>query len=104
MKRWAPPTVTTRKEQLFLKRLTRTKKLFVFLRVHRHELFNDAFQEELEDMYRTTGAGREPLPPAVLCLVSLLQAYTGASDAEAVELTVVDARWQMVLDCLVRVR
>lgn len=100
MKRWAPPVATTRKEQLLLKRLTRTKKLFAFLRLHRHELFNDVFQEELESMYRSTGAGREALPPAVLCMVSLLQAYTGASDAEAVELTVVDARWQMVLDCL----
>jgi hypothetical protein len=100
MKRWAPPVATTRKEQLLLKRLTRTKKLFAFLRMHRHELFNDVFQEELESMYRSTGAGREALPPAVLCMVSLLQAYTGASDAEAVELTVVDARWQMVLDCL----
>ena len=51
-------------------------------------------------MYRNTGAGREPLPPALLCMVCLLQAYTTTSDAEAVELTVVDARWQMVLDCL----
>jgi Transposase DDE domain/Transposase domain (DUF772) len=100
MKHWAPPIATTRKEELLLKRLTRTKKLFGFLRLHRHELFNDAFQDELEGMYRATGAGREPLPPAVLCMISLLQAYTGASDAEAVELTVVDARWQMVLGCL----
>ncbi len=100
MKRWTPPVATTRKEQLLLKRLTRTKKLFAFLRLHRHELLNDVFQEELESMYRKTGAGREALPPALLCMVSLLQAYTGASDAEAVELTVVDARWQMVLDCL----
>jgi hypothetical protein len=30
----------------------------------------------------------------------LLQAYTGVSDAEAVELTVMDLRWQMVLGCL----
>ena len=51
-------------------------------------------------MYRSKGAGREALPPAMLCMVSLLQAYTGTSDAEAVELTVVGARWQMVLDCL----
>jgi hypothetical protein len=99
MKRWTPPT-KTRNEQLLLKRLTRTKKLFAFLRLRRHELFDERFQEELERMYRTTGAEREPLPPAVLCMISLLQAYTGASDAEAVELTVVDARWQMVLDCL----
>jgi hypothetical protein len=30
----------------------------------------------------------------------LLQGYTGASDAEVVELSVVDLRWQMVLGCL----
>ena len=36
--------------------------------------------------------------PALLSMVVLLQAYTKASDAEAVELSVVDARWQMVLD------
>jgi hypothetical protein len=33
-------------------------------------------------------------------MVLLLQAYTGVSDAGAVEMTVVDARWQMVLDVL----
>jgi hypothetical protein len=31
---------------------------------------------------------------------TLLQGYVGASDAEAVELSLVDLRWQMVLDCL----
>jgi len=39
-------------------------KLFAFLRDHRHELFDDGFQAELEAMYRDTGAGREPVPPA----------------------------------------
>jgi hypothetical protein len=82
-KRWTPPVATTRKERFLLKRLTRTQKLFAFLRLHRHELFNDAFQEELQGMYRTTGAGSEPVPSAVLCLGLLLQAYTGVSDAEA---------------------
>ena len=33
-------------------------------------------------------------------MVLLLQAYTGVSDAGAVEMTVVDARWQMALDVL----
>ena len=33
-------------------------------------------------------------------MVTLLQGYVGASDAEAVELLLVDLRWQMVLDCL----
>ena len=51
-------------------------------------------------MYRSTGAGAEPLPPALMAMASLLQGYLGASDAEAVELTVVDLRWQMVLDRL----
>jgi Transposase DDE domain len=36
----------------------------------------------------------------MLCMVVLLQGYVGASDAEAVELSMVDLRWQMVLNCL----
>lgn len=51
-------------------------------------------------MYRDTGAGEEPLPPGMMCIATLLQGYVQASDAEAVELTVMDARWQLVLDCL----
>jgi hypothetical protein len=90
----------TRREEFLMKRLVRTKKLFAFLRLHRHELFDEMFQEELQGMYRQTGAGAEPLPPALLCMVLLLQAYASVSDAEAVELTVMDARWQLVLDCM----
>lgn len=100
MKRWKPRTSLSKKEQLLLKRLKRTRKLFAFLRLHRDELFDDAFQAELEGMYRDSGAGEEPKPPALLCMALILQGYLGVSDAEAVELTVVDARWQMVLDCL----
>jgi hypothetical protein len=51
-------------------------------------------------MYRNTGAGEDPVPPALLAMVVLLQSYLGTSDAEAVELAVVDLRWQMVLGCL----
>ncbi|MBE7447535.1 MAG: IS1182 family transposase [Kofleriaceae bacterium] len=98
--RWRPRTDYTRQEQVLRRRLTRTGKLFGFLRDCRRELFSDEFQAELEAMYRDTGAGREPVPPAVLAMAILLQAYEGASDAEAVELTVVDLRWQMVLDRL----
>jgi len=35
-----------------------------------------------------------------MAMAALLQGYTGPSDAEVVELTVVDLRWQMFLDCL----
>ena len=100
MKRWHPRKSLSKKEQLLMKRLKRTRKLFAFLRLHREEIFNDGFQAELEEMYRQTGAGAEPIAPAILCMALILQGYMGVSDAEAVELTVVDARWQMVLDCL----
>jgi hypothetical protein len=100
MKRWNPRREPSKKEQLLLKRLKRTRKLFAFFRLHRHEIFDESFQMELEQIYRGTGAGKEPNPPAMMCMVLLLQGYMGISDAEAVEMTIVDARWQMVLDCL----
>jgi len=95
--RWSPNISLSRREQFLVGRMTRTGKLFAFLRKHRHELFDDAFQSELEAMYRDTGEGKQPVSPALLAMVILLQAYTGASDAQAVELSIVDARWQMVL-------
>ena len=100
MARWTPAATVSKQEAFLLKRLIRTKKLFGFLRENRHELFDDAFQAELEAMYRDTGAGKAAVPPALLAMAVLLQAYAGASDAEAVELTVVDLRWQLVLDRL----
>lgn len=100
MKRWTPSPTIMKKEAFLLKRLVRTKKLFGFLREIRHELFDEEFQSELEKMYRATGAGKAAVPPALMAMAVLLQAYAGASDAEAVELTVVDLRWQLVLDRL----
>src|SRR5712692_2063021 len=98
--RWKQPVATTRQEQILLKRLDRVRKLLWFLRVHRHELFDVAFQDELASMYRTTGAGKDALPPAMMAMAMLVQGYLGISDAEMVELTVVDLRVQMVLGCL----
>jgi Transposase domain (DUF772)/Transposase DDE domain len=98
--RWSPPVSATRREQWLMKRQVRTGKLFRFLREHRHELFDDEFQAELASMYRDTGAGSEPIPPALMAMALLLQAYEGISDVETVEMTVVDLRWQMVLDRL----
>jgi hypothetical protein len=100
MARWNPRQTYTKQEEGLMRRLGRTRKLFAFLRAHRHELFDDAFQAELETMYRDTGAGKPPVPPALLAMVTLLQAYLGIADAEAVELSVMDRRWQLVLDCL----
>jgi hypothetical protein len=100
MERWHPKRETTRQEQFILKRLEKKRKLFGFLRNHRHEIFDDAFQAELESMYRGTGAGSEPIPPAQLAMALVLQGYLGLSDGDAVEATVLDLRWQLVLGCL----
>jgi len=100
MKRWNPTQEVTRQEQFILKRLEKKRKLFGFLRRHRHELFDEAFQTELESMYRDTGAGAEAVPPAQLAMALLLQGYLGLSDWDAVETAVMDLRWQMVLGCL----
>ena len=100
MERWSPKQEPTRQEQFILKRLERKRKLFGFLRRHRHEIFDEAFQAELESMYRGTGAGAEPVPPAQLAMALLLQGYLGLSDWDAVETAVMDLRWQMVLGCL----
>jgi len=100
MKRWKPPKKISRQEAFILKRCKKKRKLFAFLREHRSDLFDDAFQEEFEAMYRDTGAGKPPVPPAVMAMATILQGYLGLSDADVVEMTVVDLRWQMVLGCL----
>jgi len=81
-------------------RLIKRAKLFVFLRHQRHEIFDEEFQEELGAIYRDGVLGRPAIPPAKLALATILQAYTGVSDDEAVEATVMDRRWQLVLDCM----
>jgi hypothetical protein len=100
MEQWTPRVGLSAQEKMLIKRLARVRTLFAFFRLHRHELFDDGFQDQLGSMYRATGAGLEPHAPAFLCMVVLLQGYVGASDAEAVELSVVDLRWQMCLDCI----
>ncbi len=81
MEWWRPSQTFTRQEQFILKRLEKKRKLFGFLRKHRHEIFDDEFQGELEAMYRGTGAGKEPMPPALLAMALVLQGYFGMSDA-----------------------
>lgn len=97
---WKPRKTPLRQEEYLLKRCRTKRKLFSFLRENREAIFDDAFQQELGGMYRGTGAGKEPLCPALMAMALILQGYHGVSDAEAVELTVVDLRWQMVLDRL----
>ena len=100
MERWKPAVEQSAREQRLLKLAGKSRKLFVFLREHRHELFDEAFQDELEAMYRQTGQGQAPQPPAMMCMALLVQADTQTSDAEAVCLSGTDSRWRMVLDRL----
>jgi hypothetical protein len=96
---WQPPIDLSPTEQAIMKRIKRAK-LFVFLREHRHELFDEAFQQELAALYHSSRRGQPPIPPAQLASATILQAYTGASDDEVIEATTMDRRWQLVLDCL----
>jgi Transposase DDE domain/Transposase domain (DUF772) len=96
---WQPSVEPTPPEAAVMRRVKRAK-LFVFLREHRHEIFEEGFQEELGAIYRDSRLGQPPVPPARLALATILQAYTGVSDDEAIEAMVMDRRWQLVLGCL----
>jgi hypothetical protein len=60
---WQPPVTLSAAEAGIVRRIRRAK-LFVFLREHRHELFSDAFQQELARLYKGTPVGQPPVPPA----------------------------------------
>jgi hypothetical protein len=96
---WQPPVACSQLEQKVVKRIKRAR-LFVWLRQHRHELFDEPFQAELAQAYQDSAKGQPPVPPAQLALATILQAYTGASDDEVIEACVMDRRWQLVLDCM----
>ena len=96
---WRPPAGPSPAEAAVIKAVRRAK-LFVFLREHRHELFDEPFQAELAQAYMESPKGQPPVPPARLALATILQAYTKVSDDEVIEATVMDRRWQLVLDCM----
>ncbi|MEQ8467890.1 transposase [Coleofasciculus sp. E1-EBD-02] len=96
---WHPPIELSASEQVIVSRIRRAK-LFIFLRQIRHRLFDEQFQRELAQIYTDSPKGHPPVPPAQLALVVILQAYTGASDDEAIESLLMDKRWQLVMDCL----
>jgi hypothetical protein len=96
---WDPPVETSAAEDEILKRVKRAK-LFVFLRRHRHQIFTPEFQVELAGIYKDSPKGFPPVEPALLALALILQAYTGVSDDEVIEATMMDRRWQLALDCL----
>ena len=100
--RWACPTELTAEEARVAQALHRIGKFYVFLREVRAELFDNAFQAELATVYQPRGTA--PVPPALLAMVTLLQAYDQVGDADAVVTAQMDTRWQLVLDCLGQAR
>ena len=58
---WQPPVAPSRLEQAAIKRVKRAR-LFVWLREHRHELFDADFQAELAGMYQDAKVGQPPVP------------------------------------------
>lgn len=96
--RWSVPTELSGAEATLAGKLARVGKFYVFLRTIRSELFDEAFQAELAAVYHPRGT--RPIPPALLAMVLLLQAYDQVGDAEAVENATVDPRWQLALGCL----
>ena len=98
--RWTPPVELSKKETLIVGHLKRVRTLLVFLRMHRHELIDESFQNELAALYRDSGDGKAPIAPGLMAMATVVQGYLNVSDAELVRLTALDASVQMVLDCV----
>jgi hypothetical protein len=97
--RWDVPAKLTAREQKLVVRLRRRASFFVFLREIRAQLFDASFEAELEHAYVRPG-GDKSLPPAMLAMVTLLQAYEQVSDHDAVGEAEFNLKWQLVLGCL----
>jgi hypothetical protein len=82
-----------------IKQLHRIGKFYVFLREIRHDLFAARCEAALATAYKQP-RGTAPLPPALLAMVTLWQAYDQVGDAAAVVTASMDKRWQLVLGML----
>ena len=89
---WFPTEELIEQEQAIAQRAAKKRQLFVFLREQRQVIFDEAFQRELIEMYRQTGAGKVPLAPARVALLTLLQRY-----ADVAEQTTAERR--MIVSC-----
>lgn len=99
MEIWKPAVELSRGEAFIAKRC-QGRRVFVFLRELRHQIFDEEMQQRLHAAYTKVERGQDRVPPAQLGLAMLLQAALRVPDHEVVELTVMDKRWQMVLGCM----
>lgn len=96
---WNPPVELTEGEQFVVKHC-KSRRLFVYLRIHRHEIFDEPMQAKLLAAYGERRRGEAPVAPARLAMAGLLQAAFNVPDREVPILLMMDRRWQMVMDCL----
>ena len=95
-----PPLALSPAEQQRVARTPKARQCFVFLRTIRHELLDADCQQTLAKSSTPAPGGKAPVDAGGLALAPLLHAYGHGSAQEAVERTVMDKRWQMVLDGL----
>jgi hypothetical protein len=84
---WHPLRALSAAAQAMLVRSRRARR-FVFLRRLRHALVSAACQAALARSFQERSQGQPPVPPAPLALVTLWQAYPGASDDAAMAVPV----------------
>jgi hypothetical protein len=95
---WNPPVELSDFEQQWAKPKTRARKMYVFLRKIRSQLFDAEMIEALQILHEAKPRGKEPKPAAQMAMLLLLQAYDGCSDEVAVYRSVDDIKYKIVLD------
>jgi IS5 family transposase len=99
MEIWKPPVELSPVEQV-VAQSCKKRRVYIFLRELRHRIFDETMQVKLMAAYSAVERGKPRVPPAQLGLAVLLQAALQVPDHDVAELTIMDRRWQMVLDCL----
>jgi hypothetical protein len=97
---WTPPIELTPEAQQMVARTRKRRQGFVWLRERRHELLDADLQHTLAQRSSPDPGGQAPVDTGILALATLVQAYGNVGDRDAVERTVMDKRWQRVLDGL----
>lgn len=71
---WNPPLALTPEEQKMAARTRQARKVFVFVREHRHALLDATCQDTLAETSRAEPGGKEPGEAGMVALATLWQA------------------------------
>jgi hypothetical protein len=97
---WNPPVALTPEKQKMAARTRKARRVFVLLRARRPELLDADVPHTLAKRSSPEPGGKAPGEAGVVALATLVQASCHVGDRDAVERTVMDKRWQLVLDGL----